>query len=70
MTALQTSARSVGRDPYYHAVFEAFLRYIADGEPFSMRTHTLNGSTDVTLRFNTETFGAYMEHLAPFPEAP
>ena len=68
MTTVQ-AVRSVGRDPYYHAVFEAFLGYIADGEPFSVRTHTLNGTTDVTLRFKTDALAKYMEHLAPFPEA-
>ena len=69
MTTVQ-AARSVGRDPYYHAVFEAFLSYMADGEPFSVRTHTLNGTTDVTLRFKADTLGRYMGHLVPFPEAP
>jgi len=65
------TVRSAGRDPYYHSMFEAFLSYIADGEPFSMRTTALNGSTDVTLRFKTETLARHIEHLAhAFPEAP
>ena len=69
MTTTQT-ARSTGRDPYYHAVFEAFLGYIADGEPFAVRTTTLNGFTDVTLRFKSEAFAKYVAHLPAFTEAP
>ncbi len=65
MSAHVPSAAASVRELYYRAVFEAFLRYIAAGEPISIRTSTLENATEVTLRFETEAFGRHMQRLGP-----
>jgi hypothetical protein len=59
----QKRGRSLYQAAYYRAVFAAFARYVEDGHPVSLHTATLDGSTEVTLRFDSTALAGYMEQL-------
>jgi hypothetical protein len=55
------------REAYYRTLFDTFMRYIEDGERFSIHTTIVGDRTEVALRFDTASFVSYIDHLGSTP---